>query len=346
LPLLSFSLPILQLHPTRRCNLRCLHCYSSSAPTERFEQDASQLEAAIADAASQGYRVVSISGGEPLLYFGLPSLLAEARRHGLRTTITTNGLLLDDRRLRQLSSDTDFLAISLDGVPERHNYMRNSPHAFKTMRNRLAALRESGLPFGFLFTLTHQNICDLEWVVEFAAREGATLVQVHPLEETGRAQSELAGHAPTDVDAALAWLRVQRLQKQYSDRLRIHLDLFDRDALRNSIPSAADTSATTGDDHAVRRLAEFISPLVVESDGTVVPLQYGFPRTFALGNLNETPLSEMARSWFGQRQSALEFLYERARQMLCQPAELPFVNWYEFVVQLATQPIRELVNIQ
>src|SRR5216683_6971778 len=148
----------------------------------------------------------------------------------------------------------------------------------RPMGNRLAALRESGLPFGFLFTLTHQNICDLEWVVEFAAREGATLVPVHPLEETGRAQSELAGHAPTDVHAALAWLRVQQLEKQYSDRLRIHLDLFDRDALRNSIPSAAATNATTGDDNGVRQLTEFISPLVVESDGTIVPLQYGFPR--------------------------------------------------------------------
>ena len=27
--------PVLQLHPTRRCNLACAHCYSSSGPTLR-----------------------------------------------------------------------------------------------------------------------------------------------------------------------------------------------------------------------------------------------------------------------------------------------------------------------
>ena len=27
----------LQVHPTRRCNLRCLHCYSESGPDRRDE---------------------------------------------------------------------------------------------------------------------------------------------------------------------------------------------------------------------------------------------------------------------------------------------------------------------
>src|SRR2546425_8439403 len=103
MPLRNFTPPVLQLHPTKRCNLRCLHCYSNSAPTERDEQDVSRLMGAIADAAAQGYRVVSISGGEPLLYSALPSLLAEARRHGLHTTVTTNGLLLYNSRIQLLS---------------------------------------------------------------------------------------------------------------------------------------------------------------------------------------------------------------------------------------------------
>ena len=75
------------------------------------------LARAIADAANLGYQVVSISGGEPLLYSGLPSLLQEARRHGMRTTITTNGLLLDQRRIELLTGKVDLLAISLDGTP-------------------------------------------------------------------------------------------------------------------------------------------------------------------------------------------------------------------------------------
>jgi MoaA/NifB/PqqE/SkfB family radical SAM enzyme len=343
MPSPNFTPPVVQLHPTRRCNLRCLHCYSNSAPTERYEQDASQLVHAIADAAAEGYRVVSISGGEPLLYSGLPSLLDEARRHGLHTTVTTNGLLLDDRRTQLLSGRADFLAISLDGAPERHNYMRNAPHAFEIMQGRLGSIRSGGLPFGFLFTLTHENIGDLDWVAEFAAAEGANLLQIHPLEETGRAQSHLAGSAPTDIDATLAWLLAQRLMQRFAGRLKIHLDLLDRDALRDSLQSCG--KLTPDRRTAELRLADFISPLVIESEGTIVPLQYGFPRAYALGNLNDLSLENMARSWLSRPQSPLEALYERVLDMLCQPAELPFVNWYESMIQVARGPHQALLQV-
>jgi hypothetical protein len=39
--------------------------------------------------------------------------------------------------------------------------MRNASRAFETLRERFSSLRSSGIPFGFLFTLTHDNIGDL-----------------------------------------------------------------------------------------------------------------------------------------------------------------------------------------
>ncbi len=59
---------ILQIHPTRRCNLSCLHCYSSSSPHERDVLDVALLCDAISDAVEEGYNIASISGGEPLVY--------------------------------------------------------------------------------------------------------------------------------------------------------------------------------------------------------------------------------------------------------------------------------------
>jgi MoaA/NifB/PqqE/SkfB family radical SAM enzyme len=333
----SLTPPVLQLHPTRVCNLRCLHCYSSSAPGERGEQDASLLVRAIGDAAPQGYRVVSVSGGEPLLYSRLADLLLEARQQGLQTTVTTNGLLLDERRLHLLADHVDFLAISLDGAPERHNYLRNAPRAFETMHNRLSGLRSSGIPFGFLFTLTHDNVDDLGWAADFAAREGASVLQVHPLEETGRAQSGLAGKAPTDVDAAVTWLLTTRLSEKFAGRLKIHLDLVHRDVLVNYLFQLRAERLPASAQLPGARLADFISPLVIEADGMVVPLQYGFPRAYVLGNLNQASIAEIAQVWLGQSQSRLENLYSRTADLLRQPAELPFVNWFETVANVARQ---------
>src|SRR4051794_13351109 len=110
------SARVLQVHPTRRCTLRCLHCYSSSGPREREELPAALVEGALTDAAAAGYNVPSFSGGEPPLYGPLPALLEHARRCGLLTAVTTNGMLLG-RRLSALAGRVDLLAISLDGEP-------------------------------------------------------------------------------------------------------------------------------------------------------------------------------------------------------------------------------------
>ena len=90
--------PVLQLHPTRRCNLACAHCYTSSGPSVREALDPELARAAVVAAAALGYRQLAVSGGEPLLYPALPGVLAAARAGGLVTTLTTNGLLATPAR--------------------------------------------------------------------------------------------------------------------------------------------------------------------------------------------------------------------------------------------------------
>src|SRR5438132_1677614 len=88
---------VLQLHPSRYCNLSCLHCYSSSGPHERASIPVDILKSAIVEAKEEGYNVVSLSGGEPLMYGGLLSLLDVSRGLGLQTMIVTNGMRFDQQ---------------------------------------------------------------------------------------------------------------------------------------------------------------------------------------------------------------------------------------------------------
>src|SRR5437773_10048187 len=108
---------ILQVHPTRRCNLRCLHCYSTSGPEHRDALALAVLRDAVRDAAAEGFNVASFSGGEPLMYSELPQLLDAAHECGLLTAAVTNGMLLGRRRLEELRGRLDLVAIRLDGVP-------------------------------------------------------------------------------------------------------------------------------------------------------------------------------------------------------------------------------------
>lgn len=317
---------ILQVHPTRRCNLRCLHCYSSSSPEARDEIPLALLQDAVSDAADCGYNVVSVSGGEPLLYRPLRPLLESAKASGMGTTVTTNGMLLDGRRLDRLDGVIDLLAISLDGEPTSHNRMRASERAFETMIGRLEALRERDIPFGFVFTLTQYNLHELEWVADFAIEQGARLLQIHPLEAVGRADLDLEGACPDGVESSFAFLEVMRLREQLGDRLVLQLDISHRPSLERG-PHRVYADAREQRSSA---LADLVSPLIIEPDATVVPLMYGFGRRFALGNLELQSLAAMAESW---RRETLPRFRALCREVLAEPRALvgqnPFFNWYE-----------------
>jgi MoaA/NifB/PqqE/SkfB family radical SAM enzyme len=324
---------IIQLHPSRRCNLRCKHCYSLSGPAERDLLDAALLRKVVFDAAALGYNVASFSGGEPTLFAGLPAVLEAAHEAGMFTAAVTNGMTLTPRRLDSLYGRLDLLAVSLDGVPESHNRMRGSARAFDAMAACLPALRDTGIPFGFIFTLTQSNLDELEWVAEFAISQGARLLQVHPLEETGRAQEMLPGEEPDEMERAFAWLDVARLREAYAGTLDIQLDLVDAKLLELSPGSVfADML-----EHAVDAypLADLVSPLVVEADGNVSPLLYGFPRALCLGNVLERPLDALAADWKTTQCPAFRALCRRVLEEMGRSQALPIFNWYRAIADSA-----------
>jgi MoaA/NifB/PqqE/SkfB family radical SAM enzyme len=325
---------ILQVHPTRRCNLRCLHCYSASGPEERGELPLPLLQDALSDAAREGYTVVSLSGGEPLLYSDLAPLLDHAHACGLRNTLTTNGMLLDERCLESLKGRVDLMAISLDGLPSSHDRLRASPRAFATMARRLDGVRRSGVRFGFVFTLTQTNLHELGWVAEFALEQGAALLQIHPLEEMGRAREALPGERPDEWETNVAFLEYLRLFERVGKRMPVQLDLAHREVLRGA-PERAHADALP-EDWRELKLAELVSPLIIEADGTVAPIQHGFPRRFTLGNLHAQPLQSLARHWREDGYLAFhEHCLRAFTRATSNPEDLPAFNWYELVTQAA-----------
>ncbi|MES1179154.1 MAG: radical SAM protein [Myxococcales bacterium] len=322
---------VIQIHPTRRCNLRCQHCYSSSGPAESAELSVDSLERFLGDAAEEGFNCVGISGGEPLVYRELPRLLSFARGIGLQTSVTTNGLLLDARRLASIAPHVSLLASSLDGTPKSHDRMRGLPGAFERLCARLSEVRAAGLPFGFIFTLTLTNLDELAWIADFTVSQGAQLLQIHPLERAGRAR-EYELLPPDDLELSYAFIEVARLSKLYRDRLRIQLDVADRLLIaRQPWRAFADDEV----DPAVLQslpLAEIVSPLVVQEDGWVVPIQHGFSTGHAIARLGDGPFRARAATWKRERAAHFYAVCRRVwGELRDAPEHLPFTNWYAAV---------------
>lgn len=327
---------VVQIHPTRTCNLSCKHCYSSSSPQATETLEPELLEQALDDLALQGYNWISFSGGEPLVYDPLARLMEHARSHHMQTSLVSNGMLLTGSRLDAIAPVTDALVISLDGKPESHNRMRNSPRAFQTMQKNLKALHAHGINFGFLFTLTQYNLDELPWVVEFCIESGAGGLLIHPLEITGNASSQMSDESPDKLESAHAWVLVERLKVKYRDQLNIRLDLVHTSAFEHQ----PDQFFLGDYSYPLQgQLASLMSVLVIEPDGEVVPLTYGFPREYSLGNLKELRISEMVDRW--QRHTGPS-LHRLSTDMAASLAEPPggrcngrFINWYEKLNQFA-----------
>ena len=322
------SFRVVQIHPSLRCNLACRHCYSLSGPRQEDTLPLETILQLIADLPGLGFDAVSLSGGEPLMWPGLGPALGAARETGLITALTTNLMPLTRARLAILRAHLDFCAISLDGVPASHDAIRGQRGAFAVMQSRVADLRAAGLRFGFIFTLTETNIDELAWVARFALEQGASLLQVHPLEEAGRAATEMAGARPRELIANAAYLACLRLQEALGDRLPVQLDLAHRGALSREPWRAFGGVADT--DPALP-LAEVIDTLVIEADGTVSPVQHGFDRAHVLGNLRDAPLPVLASRWrAGGGPAQLRARCAAAlAQAVAEPHDLPAFNWHE-----------------
>lgn len=326
-----------QIHLTRRCNLSCRHCYSASGPGEGEALDSGALALLLADAREEGYTVAAFSGGEPFLYPGFGEVLAEARRLGFACIGVTNGTVLNEARQRLLPL-FDVLAVSMDGPEPIHNAIRRSPLAWPRMLDGLAVLRESGVRFGIAHTVTRASLPHLPWVAEFAVEQGAGVLQLHPLGMVGAAAS-MEGAALDGETLARTYLTAMALRMEHGDALRVHVDLFNRERLREQpelvIPGLG---LEPGED----RLADALNPLVVMSNGDVSPICHAMHPRFRLGNINQQRLRDMAGPWLEEGLPELRrFCTDLLRRALAEEDAWPYFNWYELLetASMELQPV-------
>ena len=145
-----------QLRVTNLCNLRCKMCgqwgdtgiyradgFSASATDGEKERNRireligakRQLSLSeyrrLLDEIAPGRPIVSLFGGEPLLYPDILPLVREIKRRDLTCTIITNGGRLEAYARELVESGIDSIAVSFDGPAETHDRIRGQKGAFE-----------------------------------------------------------------------------------------------------------------------------------------------------------------------------------------------------------------------
>lgn len=160
--LLQFSKdkkPVVVWNMTRRCNLKCVHCYAQArGMAGEDEIGTEKAKEMIEDLASYGSPVMLFSGGEPLAREDLVELASFASSKGMRAVISTNGTLITPQKAGELKKvGLSYVGISLDGLEEVHDHFRGVPGAFKRALEGIANCQAEGLKVGLRFTINKRN---------------------------------------------------------------------------------------------------------------------------------------------------------------------------------------------
>ncbi|MCX7981512.1 MAG: 12,18-didecarboxysiroheme deacetylase [Syntrophales bacterium] len=330
--LLQFSedkKPVVVWNMTKRCNLKCIHCYASSGD-ERSTGELSTEEARllIDDLANFGVPVLLFSGGEPLLRSDLIDLIAYARTKGIRTVISTNGTLISHEiadKLREVG--LDYVGVSLDGLEETNDRLRGVAGAFEAALEGIRNCKKVGIKVGLRFTVSRLNINDVPAIFDLVDEEQIPRLCIYHLVYTGR-----GGHL---MHQDLSHKETRALLDFIMDRTK---ELFDQ---------GKEKEILTVDNHAdgpyvYLRLLQENSPRAQEVlqllkmnegnssglgigciswDGEVYPDQ--FWRHMSVGNIREKPFSEI---WSDENNTFLSQLRNRKQYL---QGRCPSCRWLD-----------------
>jgi len=174
--LLQFSKdkrPVVVWNATRRCNLKCVHCYSNSQNIQYSDElNTDEGKRLISDLASFGCPVILFSGGEPLTRKDLPELVQFAVDKGMRAVISTNGTLITKEKAAIFSKiGLSYVGVSIDGMKEVHDRFRGVKGAFNASMNGIRICRDAGIKVGVRFTISKRNFSEIPSIFDLIERE-------------------------------------------------------------------------------------------------------------------------------------------------------------------------------
>lgn len=169
--LLQFSAdkrPVVVWNVTKRCNLRCVHCYASADPSPHPDElTTEEGMALLEDLAQFGCPVVLFSGGEPFMRPDILDLIHKAVSLGLRAVVSTNGVLIDRALARELKKcGLSYVGISMDGLREVHDRFRGVKGAFDKAMEAVENCKAEGIKVGLRFTINKLNAQEIPGIFD------------------------------------------------------------------------------------------------------------------------------------------------------------------------------------
>ncbi|MEP3047040.1 MAG: heme d1 biosynthesis radical SAM protein NirJ [Roseibium sp.] len=252
--------PVVIWNLTRRCNLRCRHCYTVSADVQfPGELSHEQAVATLDDLGRFGIPALILSGGEPLDRFDVFDLAKRAKPLVRMLALSTNGTKIHGETADRVAEiGFDYVGISIDGIGKTNDWFRGVDGAYNDAVRGVRECKKRDIKVGLRFTLTKDNAEQLPDLLKLCDDEGVDKFYLSHLVYAGRgdknrgedaehdhtrkaldllierAWAGVTGARPLDIvtgnnDADAVYLMnwaAERFDKPLMDNLRDHLEAW------------------------------------------------------------------------------------------------------------------------
>ena len=271
-----------EIEITKRCPLKCKHCYNNSGDSKMDELTSEEIIQIMQDLKKSGVIKVAITGGEPTIKKGFIDICKFAANSFLAVAVMSNRYLINEELVNQLIEYKDNLTfqISIDGNEKHHNFIRGVQDSFEKACNAIKILSKKGFKVAISFTCNSENSGDIEYITNLVKQLGAIQITYGLTMDMGRASDNgLAGK----VDPEDFYNKVLKLKRKYmSPGFYVNVS---EEVVQNTIQSVKSNCGLG------------INQITIRENGDVSPCVCFF---YSIGNLKRQKLSEILSIEFGE----------------------------------------------
>ncbi len=182
---------VLMLEPTHRCNLACAGCDRIRLQDQEQSDDLS-LEQCINAVTEAKAPVVTVTGGEPLLYRELQPLVGELLAMKKHVYLCTNGILTESF-IREFSPAAELtLNFHLDGLERTHDSITNKEGTFARAVESIKKAKKKGFRVSTNTSVyKNSDIKELEELFELLGRLGVDGNLISPAFSYERVENDI-----------------------------------------------------------------------------------------------------------------------------------------------------------
>jgi 12,18-didecarboxysiroheme deacetylase len=331
--LLQFSKdkkPVVVWNSTKRCNLRCVHCYAH-AEGENYkgnELTTDEGKKLIDDLAHFGVPVILFSGGEPLLREDLPELIGYAVKKGMRAVISTNGTLITEEKAHTFAQfSLSYIGVSLDGIDDVNDAFRGVRGSYEKAVAGIRNAKKVGIKTGLRFTINKRNFKEIPKIFDLIEEEHIERVCFYHLVYAGRASRLMAEDLIHDETRQTVDYIMDRTKEFFNKGREIEVLTVDNHAdgpyvylrlLKEDVGRARDVYELLMMNEGN---ASGVGIACIDEEGDVHADQ--FWRHYSFGNVRERPFSEI---WMDTTNELMAKLKEKKKFVKGRCAKCSWLN--------------------